>query len=689
MNAIVSYEPKARPAPLPEEDRLLDSLHELKDLLVRRRSSLLGCVGGCLLLASAYLAVTQPKYTASATIMVDGEHTDVIHQDAAVGDAQILNAMAESQVEVLRSIGLAREAVDRLHLTSDPLFPSSVRSGSREAVVPDVGKDAVEQGGDVRERAAQQFLRMMSVKRIGMTYVLEVDVTAATAKEAAILANGVTTTYLTMQARTRGDTTRQAADWLSQQLEALRQRALSADEAVQSFKAANGIIETDQGSVEQEQAATLNSQLLAATDRTAQAQARVDRLSAVVKENGISDGGVSDVIQDPVLTSLQQHYFEVAQRESEFSARYGRSHAIAIKLREQMADLQGSIHQEVARIAAAAQSDLAIARTSEATIRSQLATLVGQSGTAGAARAKLRSLESSASIYRAVYTSSLQHYAQSTQDSSFPVVAAHIVSEAEPPLAKSKPRKSFVLAGALVLGVAAGVSLALVLEFLDETLMSATQVERELGVVCLARLPRLVQRRGGARRDVTLAKVMTDLPHTRFAKEIRRLRLRILQHLGEDRCGVIGVVASRASDGTSAVAHNLSSALMEGGRSVALVALQSSTIGHSAVPSHREASGQALAVFDVRSGPAGDLLRRLNDLRAMHDVLILDLPPLFDVDGADDIIRALDCVVLVARCGATRSRDLIDLVDGSGLDWPRVGGVVLNCVDREAIDRAA
>ena len=434
--------------------------------------------------------------------------------------------------------------------------------------------------------------------------------------------------------------------------------------------------------------ATLNSQLLAATARTAQAQARVARLQAVVKQNEISDTGMSDGIQDPVLVSLQQRYFEVAQREGALAARYGRSHAVVVKLREQMAEMQDSIRQEVVRVAAAAQSDLAIAQTGEATIRSQLQALLGQSGTAGAARAKLRSLESSAAIYRAVYTSSLQHYAQSMQDSSSPLVAAHIVSAAEPPLAKSKPRRTFVLAGALILGVAAGVSLALVMEFLDDTLVSAAQVERELGVACLARLPRLIQRRGIARGEIPLAKAMTDLPQTRFAKEIRRLRLRVLQHLGEERCGVVGIVASRAADGTSSVAHNLSSALMDGGRSVALVSLQSSKAGTPAIPGIRDSSGKAIAMFDVGLAASGDLLRRLNDLRAMHDILVLDLPPSFDVDGADEIIRALDCVVLVARSGATRSRDLMDLVDGSGVDWPRVAGVVLNCCDREAIDVA-
>ena len=688
MNALTTFEAKPRPVLTSSDDRLFDSLHELRDLLLRRRFALAACVTGCVLFASAYLVVASPKFTASATLMVDGRHTDVVHQEPATADAQILNAMVESEVEVLRSPGLARQVVDRLGLVSDPAFGPRAREvspGLSDAGVPlDVSQLQVR----AREQAAQQLLRMMSVKRVGMTYVIEIDVTATTAREAARLANGVTGTYLAMAVQTQGDTTREAADWLNTQLETLRQRALSADEAVQSFKAGNGIIDTDQGSLEKEQVATLNNQLLAATARTAQAQARVDRLSDAAAARG-SAAEVSDVTQDPVLTELQQHYFDVEQREEELALRFGSSHAIVLKLKGRMAELQGSIHQEIARIASAARSDVAIARSNEATIRSQLTSLISQSGASGAAQAKLRSLESSAAIYRAVYTSSLQHYAQSTQDSSFPVVAAHVVTPAEPPLAKSKPRKLFVLAGALVLGVAAGVSLALLLEFLDQTLVSAGQIDRELGVGCLARLPRLTYRGDAEREDIVMTNVMSVVPESHFAREIRRLRLRVLQHLGETRCGVVGVMASRRGDGTSVVAHNLSSALIAGGRSVALVSLQGSRIVSSTVAGSGAVPSKAVAVIDVRSEASGDLVRRLNDLRLMHDVLVLDLPPLFDLNEADDVVRALDCVVLVARSGVTCARDLLELIDGSGLDWARVAGVVLNRADRETIRLAA
>ena len=688
MNALTTIEASRKPPLTSTDDRLFDSLRDLKDLLVRRRYGLAACAIGSLLLASAYLSVASPKFTASTTLMVDGRHTDVVHQEPTTADAQILNAMVESEVEVLRSPGLARQVVDRLALVSDPLFVTRTRqasSGFGDTGVPLAG-DQIQ--ARARERAAQQLLRMSSVKRIGMTYVIEVDVTAPSPREAARLANGITGTYLAMAAQIQGSTTREAADWLNTQLEALRQRALRADEAVQSLKAEKGIIDTDQGSLEKEQVATLNNQLLAATARTAQAQARIDQLSNAAAENESTGAAVSDVIQDPVLTELQQHYFDAEQREEELALRYGSSHAIVRKLKGRMAELQGSIHQELARIASAARSEAAIARANEATIRSQLGGLLGQSGVSGAAQAKLRSLESSAAIYRTVYTSSLQHYAQSIQDQSFPVVAAHVVTPAEPPLAKSKPRKLFVLAGSLVFGVAVGTSLALLLEFLDQTLVSVGQIERELGVGCLARLPRLVLRGDAERREMALTSVMSTLPDSRFVSEIRRLRLRILRQLGEARCGVVGVMASRRGDGTSVVAHNLSSALIASGRSVALVSLPGSRLVSCATAESTAAPSKALAVIDVQSQASGDLLRRLNDLRLMHDILVLDLPPLFDLDEGDEVVRALDCLVLVARSGVTCARDLLELVDGSGVEWSRVAGVVLNRADRETIKLA-
>ena len=163
MNALVPFDAKSRSIPIAEDDRLLDSLHVLTDLLIRRRTSLVGCIAICLLLACAYLAISPPKFTASATIIVDEEHTDVIHQDATVADAQILNAMTESQVEVLRSIGLARQVVDQLRLTSDPFFRHGV-TGNFPGSGTGHDVDAADHTAQLRERTAQQLLRQMSVK---------------------------------------------------------------------------------------------------------------------------------------------------------------------------------------------------------------------------------------------------------------------------------------------------------------------------------------------------------------------------------------------------------------------------------------------------------------------------------------------------------------------------------------------
>lgn len=74
----------------------------------------------------------------------------------------------------------------------------------------------------------------------------------------------------------------------------------------------------------------------------------------------------------------------------------------------------------------------------------------------------LDELETTAQTYRKIYESYLQAYAESVQRQSFPVTNARVITLATPPLGKSHPKSSLILAFALVAGTLIGFGIALV-----------------------------------------------------------------------------------------------------------------------------------------------------------------------------------------------------------------------------------
>src|SRR3974390_2510183 len=77
----------------------------------------------------------------------------------------------------------------------------------------------------------------------------------------------------------------------------------------------------------------------------------------------------------------------------------------------------------------------------------------------------------------------------STQQATFPITEARVISAAAPPLQKSKPKSILVLALSLFGGIGMGVGLGMLRDAMDRVFRPAKQVESELQIPCVALVP--------------------------------------------------------------------------------------------------------------------------------------------------------------------------------------------------------
>lgn len=606
------------------------------------------CVGAATVLALAYVSTATPRYTAVATLLIDTRQNDLFRQHPVVSDAQIENAMIESEVETLRSPGLARRLVERLDLADDPAFtarPSllmrvagSLRGArSRAAEAPDVRKD----------RLTQQLLSMLNPHRIGLTYVIEIDATAASPVLAARLANGLIDAYLVGEVADRAGANRQASGWLEGRLAEARDKALKADQAVQAFKTRTGIVDTGHGTLVDQQIIELNSQLVAAQGRTAAARARLDRIRQ--SSGAAGAGAVSEALASPVINGLRERYLSDAQRVTEWSARFGPDHLAVVTLRKEMAVLQASIASEMRRIEKTAEGDLEVAVASQAALQAQLDAMVAGSATSNMDRATLRSLQSAADSYRTLYGAFLQRAVQSTQDESFPVADARVVTVARPPLAKSKPQGKLILLAAIVLGLGLGFALSFLREVLDRRLRTPAELEAQTGLECLAVLP--------LSPDTTAGAFVVSRPDDPFDRGFLQLQLRLQPSTTAGRGRLVGFVSLSQGAGTSTIAGSLVSSLVACGYSASIIDLSNEQ--------HQTATS-------IRCQIAA--------LQRDSDVVVVDLPPLSKPSQAHAMFLDITSLVLVVEAGRTDAAALAGALRAAGLDRRMLAGAVLNRV---------
>ena len=259
-------------------------------------------------------------------------------------------------------------------------------------------------------------------------------------------------------------------------------------------------------------------------------------------------------------------------------------------------------------------------------------------------------------------------------------VELRTIDPATTPSQSFEPRTGYNLALGALLGLFAGVLLALVLEALDRSVKSGAEVARVSGAPLVGMVPRarqdvLALARGG-QGDADVAEAFRTMSaNVRFLDPENELQVLLVSSpsQGEGRTTVaVDLAASAAAAGVSTIvvdadlrSPGVAAALgVDGssgvvdivtGRATLDACLRSGAGRLDVLPAGRSAQDTAEQCGSQRMGEL------LDELRQRYDLVVLDGPPLLPV--ADAVVLAasqVDGVLLVARAGSTERAALAE-----------------------------
>jgi succinoglycan biosynthesis transport protein ExoP len=453
-----------------ESGKSLVEILQTLTLFVRRYSLTIGVTTLATLgFAFVYLSTATPTYTAAATLILDMRNVLFTQQKSMVTDIALDSAFVESQVEVFKSKSVLSAVIDKLQLLQNPEFV-----GSTGGLIGDLGQaigrrlNTVEPPSEfeLRERTVRAMEGRLGVKRVGLSFIIEVSFRSIEADLAARVVNAVAEAYLADAAGARVQAARRATVWLQESLKELRDQTIAADRALVEFKIKNNIINAGGRLINEQQLVELNTQLVNATAQKAEAQARLDSitkiLSAASPNSDAFVPAVTDSLRSDVINKLRTEYLDIAHREADWSGRYGFMHSAAIHLRDQMREIRSSIIDELGRITTTYRSELDVAKQREESAKGQLSDVISNASTSNEAQVTMRELESAAQTYRTLYDDFRHRELETLQQQTFPMTEGRILSAASKPLRVSWPRASVVILAALIGGLALGILLSLV-----------------------------------------------------------------------------------------------------------------------------------------------------------------------------------------------------------------------------------
>jgi succinoglycan biosynthesis transport protein ExoP len=618
-------------------------------------------------LGGKLLHEVEPRYTSTALMLLTPRPPGSFGAESQFAAMYVDGARVESVLQILESSNLLNDVVQTQHLADDPEFSAPQTSLIRMLLhklylLPhDMDVPASEETRS--SWALVHLAHALKVRRVGLTYVIDISVTAGTPQKAQALAQAVAESYLKNQESSKALAAQRDHAWLLSRLRELRHETKSSEEGVEAVRRKYGIAEADNGrqvNTDQQSVEQMNTQLLLTDADVASRRASYEQAQHVLT-SGADVGALLQELKSPVIDELGKQHDAIMRRLAEVSQRYTPAYPGVIDALHEKQAIDSVIRAEGVRYVANLRNQYETALAKQQALTKDLArkTTAAVSGSKAQGYIELRDAQRAVDANRSLYQKFMSKLQEVDQQLTRQDPEAHIISPAAAPDSPSFPKPTLLLGGGLFLGMLTGAGLALLRPVPERGFRDPSDLETRLSLPVLGVLPELLRRnREAAKRPSYIPNYLMVRPLSQFSECLRALRV-VLRLGAANGPRVVQVTSAVPGEGKTTVAAALAISAAAAGMRTALVdvdirnpsvsdlfglhvsegladLLQHDTPPSDVLQGYRNlpltiipAGRAGTACPDIIAGPRLESLIR--NIKQTHDLVILDSSPILSV----------------------------------------------------------
>jgi len=667
-----------RVSPAPLELKSVDAgdeveIRQVLRMLLGRWRSITAVMVAAIGLAWAYNASSTKIYESRARLLIEPDSAQVVPFKAGSDDTNRYDYFG-TQLDILRSRGLARQTLERLNLLS---------------------KDPKAQGGQIGLLTAA--IVVAPAKLDGSSRTVNLAVRSSNPEYAARLANGVAETYVEQNLELRRKGNREAASWLTDRLKELRQDVTATASALQQYREQQNAVSLDDKSNIVVQGMTqLSTAVTEVQSEKVQKQATYEQLVAMQKSGAPLDT-FPPIGSNPFIQSLKAQLSSLQQKRQQMSKDLGDRHPDMQRIDAEIGVASQKLTEETDKVAQSIRNDYQTAIAREEQLLKALGQQQREVTDLNRKAIAYGSLQRDATSSQQIFETVLQRLKEAELSAELQTNNVRVLDPALVPRVPILPRTRLNMSVALALGFVLAIGLAFTLEYLNPRISNANGVSEALGAPLLGITPKVAALKKGRARYETLPAA--------FQEAIRGIRTRIILSAEHGDVRTLAVTSTMPKEGKTIVAASFAASMAMAGRRVLLIdadlrrpqvhkifgtrvspgmsdvlageskpsetLIESSVPGLFLMPAGAHAGGSNLLATEA----VGQLV---DGLHQIFDLIVLDCPPVMAVADASIVANVATSVLFVVGAGSTNTEAARAAIDRLASVQAQVVGVVLN-----------
>ncbi|WP_158794570.1 polysaccharide biosynthesis tyrosine autokinase [Granulicella sp. L60] len=705
-----------------------ESLSDLLAVLRRYRGMIALITLSMVLLAFLACLLLTPKYNSVATLEIIPDDASAAGGGSSGAPTSDVKTEVTTDVTILQNSTLALQTIDKLNLLSHVPYKRTIDK-------KEIGRP-LDQAPLTRQKLLKMFEASLKAEPVEDSRLIQVTFRDRDPVVAASVANTLSEMFIEDYVQRRLQSSSQFSFWLNKELEGSKKRLQESEQALADFQRSSGLAGINLGgTIPGSEGVTVESH-----------NAVVDRLNALNQEldtaeaNRISSEGVYRLLKDQspevvlglgpiaslvggsaigqtggldLLRTLRAQQVALKVQYADLETKYGAKNPRLIELHNQMDTINSSIKIELDNITARAYNSYQFAKSSEDTVKAQLAKQQEEVNKLSDNTAKLQVLSQQALSNRAQYQSLFSQVQAASVQQGIHATRLSIVDRAQVTGLPSFPNYPLTLAVAMLLGILIGIGVAFLRQSMDVSVTLPRDVEMAVHSPVLAFLP-LFSGKTAELSTSSNASALLSQPDSPLAEAFRVLRTALMMSSPAEPGKTLLITSPLGSDGKTTIVYNLGIALAQQGSRVLLIDgdLRHADLHHyfdivnqnglsdaleaqqtdvqARLKTHPSVENLVLLPAGARpglpselfTGPTLDLL--VTEMRKEFDWILIDSPPVLPVADAAVLAAKVDAILPVVRAGITSRADLQSMNQLLERTGAPIVGYVLNGVPQSS-----